>query len=83
MDILIKNSKLPEKGTVLLFAVFSNGNVDFRYEDNPKEKTTQAIEVPPHGDLKDADFIKDTYPGTYEIIKGILNMIPTVLEASK
>jgi len=43
-----------------------------------------------HGRLIDADFIiscleeiKDTYPKTYEIIKGILDKTPTVLEASE
>ena len=42
-----------------------------------------------HGRLIDADFIvsclaeiKDTYPRTYEIIKGILDKTPTVLEAT-
>jgi hypothetical protein len=43
-----------------------------------------------HGNLKDADFIisclaeiKDTYPRTYEIIKGILDRTPTILEATE
>lgn len=46
--------------------------------------------LPPHGALKDTDFIiscldeiKDTYPRTYEIVKGILDRTPTVLAASK
>lgn len=55
MDILIKNMKLPKKGTIRILAVFSDGTVDFRYKDKPETRTTQAVEVPPHGRLIDAD----------------------------
>ena len=62
-----------------------------------KDKTSRHSSCPiigeipdKHGNLKDADFIiscleeiKDEYPKTYEVIKGILDRTPTVLEATE
>lgn len=53
-------------------------------------KDCPCIKLPDkHGNLKDADFIiscladiKDAYPKTYKVIKGILDRTPTVLEAN-
>ena len=89
MDILIKGIALPKKGDTygLHLSIFSDGDVYVEYDEEP---TAKAVALPEHGTLKDTDFIiscleeiKDTYPRTYEIVKGILDRTPTVLEATE
>ena len=59
---------------------------------NERNKDCPIVgEIPDkHGRLVDADFIiscleeiKDQFPQTYKIIKGILDRTPTILEATK
>lgn len=88
-DILFRcnDIEIPKDGTLTLVI---HPNRDVYLGDVLKDiKIGKAIELPPHGILKDADFIiscleeiKDTYPRTYEIVKGILDRTPTVLGAT-
>ncbi len=93
MDVLIKGMEMPTKVNHPMFIrISSNGHIakgDF-LKGGFIETEAKAIELSPHGELKDADFIiscleeiKDQYPNTYKIVKGILDRTPTVLEASE
>lgn len=92
MDVLIKGLSLPKEPKLLLLGIDEFGNVCRVSSEHLHFKglyNSKAIELPEHGALKDTDFIiscldeiKDTYPRTYEIVKGILDRTPTVLGAS-
>ena len=96
MDVLIKNMELPKDDKIIILAIDSEGNIDqqadylncFYHLDN------KAIALPPHGRLIDADELEkavekmvvcDSYEYTiaHEIVKKLLKMAPTVLEASE
>ena len=93
MDVLIKNMEMPKERIML--EIFPNGRV---FEINPHNNAripteAEAIELPPHGDLKDANELEkaaekmavcDSYEYTiaHEMIKKLLEIAPTVLEAS-
>ena len=88
-DVVIKGIEIPKKGNLLMVAIFSDGSVDFKSRDEMKTHRTTAIALSSHGRLVDVDFIKScmeeikkNYPNVYELIVGILDRTPTVLEAS-
>lgn len=101
MDVLIKNMKMPKNCGCCDLCLLSSDNLNFfctrqigkRFAVSLAEQRQEGcplVELPPHGELKDADFIiscleeiKDRYPNTYKIVKGILDRTPTVLEASE
>ena len=76
---------------IILYAPYVRRETSKVVWGTPPKDCPIVGEIPDkHGDLKDAGFIiscleeiKDTYPRTYEIIKGILDRTPTVLEACK
>lgn len=75
----VKLRKLAESEYEQIFDVFG----EMRLDDCP------LVVLSPHGRLVDVDFIKScmeeikkSYPNVYELIVGILDRTPTVLEAS-
>ena len=92
-DILIKGMEMPTKVNHPLFIrISSDGHIvkgDF-IKGGFIETEAKAIELPPHGILKDTDFmlecleaIKKDYPEAHKLISGVIERTPTVLEASK
>lgn len=76
--------ELPKDDEVLSLTLYPNGSVCLYLKE-----VSKAIELSPHGRLVDVDFIKscmeeikENYPNVYELIVGILDRTPTVLEAS-
>ena len=59
MDILIKNMEIPSERIML--EVFPDGKVfEIHPTNNARIPTeAEAIEVPPHGNLKDADLLQE------------------------
>jgi len=91
MDILIKNIKMP-KEIQCCYTIYPNGKVIIHW-DGIVLGEAKAIELPPYGRLIDADELEkateklvvcDSYEYTiaHEMVKKLLKMAPTVLEAS-
>lgn len=87
MDILIKNMELPHTVTI-----YPNGDID-ELIDGKYVTIGKAIELPPYGRLIDADELEkvaekmavcDSYEYTiaHEMVKKLLEIAPTVLEAN-
>lgn len=94
MSILIKNMEMPKKGH-FLFQISANGDVwvSNRNDEGTGIIIAKAIELPPYGRLIDADKLEkaaekmavcDSYEYTiaHEMVKKLLKIAPTVLEAS-
>ena len=92
MDILIKNMEMPKEGNVFLI-ISEDGCVSERI-GNMWHVTTEAIELPEHGRLIDADALSDriehaVYPDAlaYTIAVGIiqreLREAPVIVEATE
>ena len=94
-DILIPKVDLPKNQDFIVITVLSDGFAKIEtVKDNCIEmRTSKAIELPPHGDLKDANELEkaaekmavcDSYEYTiaHEMVKKLLEIAPTVLEAS-
>lgn len=91
-EILITGFEMPPKDDTygLHLVIYPNGDVWIAYDDKP---TGKAIEVPPHGVLKDIDVLNDAIieavrlgeitGGEAAFFKAILNNAPRVIDASK
>lgn len=95
MDILIKNIKMPKGDIPLVLIIASDGTVEeIDDSDEINETEAKAIEIPPHGDLKDKNVIKDMIVKRLSIksldflceaervVVKCVEQAPTVLEAS-
>jgi len=88
-EILITGIEMPKKGEVLYLAITSGGVVG-RSEKalNYIPQNAKAVELPPHGDLKDVDEIITEFESwycdenRYDFIRE-LEMAPTWISASK
>lgn len=85
MSILIKGMEMPTKKHGAVLIIYPSGKCAF--EDG---KTYQAVPVPPHGRLIDADALIDAgwqlsrdniFTGKYEI--ALLSSVPTIIEAEE
>lgn len=94
-DILIKGMEMPKEGNVHL--IIGEDGVVSEKIGSMYHVTTEAIELPPHGDLKDYDFIGNKMSNTYEKNKDkwnpnfadgfiyalkMLDKAPTIVEAN-
>ncbi len=97
-DVLIKNIEMPKSNERVFLSLTKEGLSE--WDENKLEyvKDYNLVELPPHGDLKDYDFIGNKMSNTYEKNKDkwnpsfadgfvyalkMLDKAPTVLEASK
>lgn len=76
-DVLIKNIDLPEAGKPYLLHVASDGKVYVMVADEPGWSETEAISIPQHGRLIDADDLI-----LFLDAKRVLDAAPTVIPAS-
>ena len=88
MDILIKNMEMPKEGGIVI-EITKHGQVAQLFKDGSLlRKGIKAIELPPHGDLKDEtdiihrieENIADT--DVAQDIIGEILASPTIVEAS-
>lgn len=60
MSILIKDLEVPADGNTLLCIISSDGSVNYKHHREKNWKLGEAISVPPHGRLIDADALMKT-----------------------
>lgn len=93
MDILIKNMEMPKDDENLTIVIEADGSVWQKIGTSAYFCTCgEAIELPPHGRLIDADKLKKDNPShmdadvpyvTEVTVEEIIDDAPTVLEANK
>lgn len=100
MDVLIKNMEMPSETSGIEIFMYNDGTTICRYLGEDRWFEVEAIELPPHGRLIDADIIKEAFEATalieasrdkgneqiyfdrIELVHGIVDRTPTILEAS-
>lgn len=90
MSILIKNMEMPTDRPQLLW-VYPNGKALPVQSDVDPWKDLQAVPVPPHGRLIDADAIpykkimydEETDEFYYGVTKPYIDRMPTIIEAEE
>lgn len=87
-DLLIPNMKLPKRQSIAIY-IHPNGQAFYEDGNWPNLVEKKVIELPPHGTLKDTDFmlscleeIKKDYPEAYKLVRGIIERTPTVVEVT-
>ena len=94
MDVLIKNMTLPTEDEQINLTILSDGSVIEHFKNESGKWSSyrsggvKAIELPPHGDLKDSWVLFSLFErelGSSVIGQRVKNLIvnsPTILEAS-
>ena len=87
MSVLIKGMKMPKYGERLKVWIYANGDVIL--DKGTYYAEYEAVELPGHGRLVDADdVIEELRCGDYwweteQQVPGILNEIPTIIPAER
>ena len=67
MGVYIKGMKMPKEGYIDV-RIKCNGTASFAIAENPYIKVVEAVSVPPHGRLIDADALAENHRGlAYEL----------------
>ena len=90
MSILIKDMEMPTEGYIDV-RIFCDGTASFAIAKNPYFKAVEAVPVPPHGRLIDADAIlkkcefvcTDDDEDIRAVRYSIIENAPTVIPASE
>ena len=65
MSVYIKGMEMPKEGYIDV-RIKCNGIATFAIADNPYFKAVEAVPVPPHGRLIDADALTETTDGIWD-----------------
>ena len=89
MSILIKGLKMPKEYEFIDLVITGDGVVREYYESKVDIEIAEAVELPDHGDLIDADWLKEeckepeVWWETETQMKGILANAPVVIPAER
>ena len=91
MSILIKGVEMPTGCGALTLNVWSDGQVEI-FDTDGEWKTSEAVPVPPHGDLIDRDALvkagediheTDGYESVWGFSYDMIRNAPTIIEAEE